>query len=48
VTVIDPDVEWTIDVAEFKSKSRNSPFGGWQVRGRARYTVIGGRVSQQE
>ena len=44
VTVIDPRVKWTIDVGEFKSKSRNSPFHGHPVTGRAVATVVGGEV----
>ncbi|MFM1805007.1 MAG: Dihydroorotase [Planctomycetota bacterium] len=44
VTVIDPNREWTIDVGAFASKSRNCPFHGWRVRGRAVATVVGGRV----
>jgi len=44
VTVIDPSVEWTIAAREFASQSRNTPFDGWPVRGRARYTIVGGEV----
>jgi dihydroorotase len=44
VTVIDPDAEWTVDVSRFKSKSRNSPFDGWQVRGRAWAVIVGGQI----
>ncbi len=44
VTIIDPDVEWTIDPHQFRSKSRNCPFAGWKVRGRARATIVGGDV----
>ncbi len=44
VTIIDPDLEWTIDARQFKSKSRNSPFHGWQVRGRAVTTIVGGQI----
>ncbi len=44
VTVIDPDVEWTIDPAKFRSKSRNTPFAGMKVRGWARLVVVGGVV----
>ena len=44
VTVIDPNLEWTIDVSTFASKSRNCPFDGWKLRGRATATVVGGRV----
>ena len=34
----------TIDPAHFKSKSRNCPFGGWKVTGRAHTTIVGGVV----
>lgn len=44
VTVIDPKVKWAIDVGEFKSKSRNSPFHGHPVTGRAVATVVGGEI----
>jgi dihydroorotase len=44
VTVIDPALEWTIDVEQFASKSRNCPFHGWKVRGRAVMTVVSGKV----
>lgn len=44
VTIIDPNQVWTIDPTQFKSKSRNCPFAGWQVRGRAAATLVGGTV----
>ncbi len=44
VTVFDPDGEWTVDPASFLSKSQNTPFVGWTLRGRPRYTVVGGDV----
>jgi dihydroorotase len=44
VTIIDPKMQWTIDPAQFKSKSRNCPFGGWSVTGRAVTTIVGGQV----
>jgi dihydroorotase len=44
VTVIDPSTEWTIDPTQFRSKSRNCPFAGWRVRGRAEVVVVGGAV----
>jgi dihydroorotase len=47
VTVIDPDAEWVVDVGAFKSKSRNSPFDGWKVRGRAHAVIVGGVVKHQ-
>ncbi len=44
VVVIDPHVEWTVDPAEFKSKSTNTPFAGWKLKGRAVKVIVGGRV----
>jgi dihydroorotase len=48
VTVIDPVTEWIIDPAQFRSKSRNTPFGGWKVRGRAQAVIVGGEVKFEE
>jgi dihydroorotase len=44
LTVLDLDHEWTIDPAQFRSRSRNCPFAGMRCRGRAVATVLGGRV----
>lgn len=44
VTVIDPHHQWTIDAKTFNSLSRNTPFDGWRVKGRAMATVVGGEV----
>jgi dihydroorotase len=44
VTLIDPDVAWTIDARAFKSLSRNCPFDGKEVRGRAVRTIVGGKT----
>jgi dihydroorotase len=44
VTVIDPIAEWTIDPNRFRSKSRNCPYAGWKVRGRAHVVVVGGEI----
>jgi dihydroorotase len=44
VTVIDPDEEWTVDVNRFQSRSRNTPFNGWRLRGRALFTIVGGDI----
>ena len=43
VTVLDPDVEWIFRVAESASKSKNSPFNGWKLKGKAVATIVGGR-----
>jgi dihydroorotase len=44
VTVIDPDLAWTIDSGAFASTGRNCPFDGWTVRGRAAAVIVGGEV----
>lgn len=44
LTLIDIDTEWEIDSKEFSSKSKNSPFDGYKVKGRAVRTVVGGKT----
>jgi dihydroorotase len=44
VTIIDPALTWTIDPDQFVSKSRNCPFKGWKVKGRAVATLVGGEL----
>ena len=44
VTVFDPDRRWVVDASRFKSKGRNTPYGGHALVGQALVTVVGGRV----
>ncbi len=44
ITIIDPGMAWTVDAGTFKSRSKNTPFNGWNLRGRAVQTIVGGRV----
>jgi dihydroorotase len=44
ITVIDPDAEWTVEPDKFLSKSRNTPFSGMRLKGRAILTIVGGEV----
>jgi dihydroorotase len=44
VTLIDPALEWTVNVDQFESASRNSPFDGWKLKGRAVRTIVGGKT----
>lgn len=44
ITVFDPQYEWTYRVSEGKSKSRNSPFDGWKLRGAVAATIVGGKI----
>lgn len=48
LTVIDPGAEYVIDVNRFRSKSRNCPFHGRAVRGRAIMTLLEGRIAFSE
>ena len=45
VTVIDPSLSWTVDAQTFRSRSRNTPFHGHTLTGRAILTILGGRVT---
>ncbi len=47
VTLINPDLEWTVDVTASASRSRNSPFHGWQLKGRAVRTIVAGKTVWQ-
>lgn len=44
ITVIDPQLSWTVDVKKFCSKGKNSPFHGWEMRGKAVLTIVGGEI----
>jgi dihydroorotase len=44
ITVIDPDLEMTVDPARFQSRSRNTPFAGWHLKGWPILTIVGGRA----
>ncbi len=44
VTIFDPKKRWTYDVAKTQSKSRNSPFDGWQLIGKAIATIVSGCI----
>jgi dihydroorotase len=44
LTVLDLAETWTVDPTAFRSKSRNTPFAGRTLQGRARMTVLGGRI----
>ncbi len=46
LTLVDPKVSWTIDAKQFRSKSRNCPFDGWPVTGRATTVIVAGELKQ--
>ena len=44
ITLIDPELEWRFDAKASQSMSRNTPFDGWKLKGRAVRTIVGGRT----
>jgi dihydroorotase len=48
ITIIDLNREWTVDAGTFASKSRNCPFDGWTLKGKAVMTIVGGKVVWEE
>ena len=44
ITVLAPDLPVTIAAASLRSRSKNTPFDGWQLRGGVVATIVGGRV----
>ncbi len=45
VTIIDPKAHWIVDPSKFQSKSKNSPFGGRKLQGKACCTIVDGKVA---
>jgi dihydroorotase len=48
LTVLDLNRIWTFDVSQSRSKSRNSPFHGWQLKGKAVATIVGGKLVYED
>lgn len=48
ITIVDIDEEFTVDTAKFKSKSNNSPFNGFKLKGAVYHTIVGGRIVVRE
>jgi dihydroorotase len=44
LTVLAPELSVTVSAAAFRSKSRNTPYDGWQLRGGVAATIVGGRA----
>ena len=42
--IFDPDKQWTVDPVRFLSKGRNTPFGGWKLRGKNLLTIVDGMI----
>ena len=48
VVIFDPDEAWTVEPNRFASKGRNTPFGGKTLRGKVKYTIVGGEIVYRE
>ena len=48
MVIFDPDEEWTVDPEQFASKGRNTPFGGHKLKGKVKYTIVGGKIVYQD
>jgi len=48
LTILDINRTWTFDVNQSRSRSRNSPFHGWPMKGKAVGTIVGGKVVFQD
>ncbi len=44
VTIFDPKKKWKFEAAKSHSKSKNTPFDGWQMTGKVRATIVGGKI----
>ncbi len=48
LVLFDPEERWTVDPVKFRSMGRNTPFGGAELRGRVKYTIVGGNIVYQD
>ena len=48
ITLIDMEKEWKVDSSKFYSKGKNTPFNGWELKGKPVLTMVGGRIAWAE
>ena len=48
IVIIDVTDEYEVNINEFQSKSKNSPYNGWKLKGKALYTIVGGKLVVQD
>ena len=48
ITIFDLNEEWVVDPEQFASKGRNTPFAGYKLKGKVKYTIVGGKVIYQD
>ena len=44
VAIVDQHAQWEVDPSKFRSKSRNTPFAGWKMKGQVKTTIVGGCI----
>ena len=47
IAIVDPSADWTVNANAFQSKSRNTPFDGWKVRGQIKMTLVAGNIGYE-
>ena len=48
ITIIDPERSYRVNADNFRSLSRNTPFDGWDMKGKAVLTMVGGKIVYQD
>ena len=48
ILIFNPNLEYSIDISKFHSKSKNSPFDGWKVKGKVIHTLVKGKTAYSE
>lgn len=48
LTIFAPNEEWVVDAEKFASKGRNTPFNGKTLKGKVKYTIVGGKIIYQD
>ena len=48
IVIFDPECEYNIDVNTFESKGKNTPFDGWRVNGKVKFTLVAGKIVYKE
>lgn len=48
IVIFDPNQPWTVDATQFVSKGQNTPFDGMELKGRVKYTIVGGNIIYQD
>ena len=48
IAIFDTETRWTLDAAELASKSSNTPFDGWEMKGKVKRTIVGGRSAWED